>query len=195
MNCGGLLFRDASGSQRAKAKRLRVSQTHISQMGTGAKLPGAGLRILIEREYGIRQHLWDEPATASAMGAVASPPTEEEQAPSERNRRSSRSNATAEELPGSEGSPLERALSLLEHLAQPGLTPLQLKHAQCIQSAIKLHAQMVGALSTKQALHQHPDFDAFCSRLIAAFGDMPDALERLETVLDPSTTERASEAA
>lgn len=54
------------GGQRSIAKRLGVDPGVVSRWVNGERLPGATLRGAIEREYGIRWSLWDQPAAQAA---------------------------------------------------------------------------------------------------------------------------------
>jgi hypothetical protein len=78
---------------------------------------------------------------------------------------------------------VERARALLAYLAVPGRTQLELAQAREIRSALTLEARLVGAMSAKQRLEDHPDWDAWSDALVEALAPVPGALEALERVL------------
>ena len=71
-------------------------------------------------------------------------------------------------------------------------TPQQLAQAREIRAALTLEARLVGAMTTKAKLHEHPDWPAFVEELVTALARVPGALDALEAFLARAEERRAA---
>ena len=81
------------------------------------------------------------------------------------------------------GTVVERARVLLAYLAVPGRTQQELTQAREIRAALTLEARLVGAMTTKAKLHEHPDWPALVEELVTGLARIPGALDALESFL------------
>jgi len=157
------MLRNAPGSQGAKARRLDITPAMMSMLCSGKRLPGHELRQRIEAFYKVPYGAWELPVSGEDD---ASPPP-----------------ASGELAALATGTVHERAAALLAFLAVPGRTPTQLAQAREIRHALALEARMVGAMTTKARLHEHPEWPAFVEQLVTALAPIPGALDALEACL------------
>src|SRR5262249_43214331 len=79
-----------------------------------------------------------------------------------------------------DGTVVERARGLVAYLAVPNRTPQQLAQARDFRAALTFEARVLGAMTTKAKLHEHPVWPAFVEALVSALARSPGALEDLE---------------
>lgn len=91
-----------------------------------------------------------------------------------------------------DGTVVERARALLAYLAVPGRTPQELAQAREIRAALTLEARLVGAMTTKAKLHEHPYWPVLVEELVTALARIPGALDALEAFLVRAEERRAA---
>lgn len=181
------MLRNAPGSQGAKARRLGITPAMMSMLCSGKRLPGHELRQRIEGCYKVPYAAWELPVSGEDDVTPESGPLEvdsvEAPEPTPRRNTPSPPPASGELAALATGTVHERAAALLAFLAVPGRTPTQLAQAREIRHALALEARMVGAMTTKARLHEHPEWPAFVEQLVTALAPIPGALDALEACL------------
>jgi transcriptional regulator with XRE-family HTH domain len=175
-----VLFRGARDSQGAKARRLGIAQPYASQLCTASRLPGDELRQRIADAYGVPPSAWDEELSPEEVPNVVVTSVRKESVPEHREQATP---CLPNEIVLPEGAVVDRARALLAYLSTPGLNQRKLAQARELRHALTLEARLVGAMSTKAKLHEHPDWAAHMEQLVAALGKVPGALDALESCL------------
>lgn len=185
------MLRAVRGSQGAKARRLDIGVSYVSMLCSGHRVPGHELRQRIEAAYRVPYDAWERAAGAADEPIPESGPVGADEAGSVDEGHPARPAPSPPPASGelaalATGTVHERAAALLAFLAVPGRTPTQLAQAREIRHALTLEARMLGAMSTKARLHEHPEWSAFVEQLVAALAPIPGALDALEACLgDP----------